>query len=384
MPKPKCHLWAPWKNAWDPSLWTTSWITVTELAYNTATESLGPAARKHKDWFDNNCDDIHQLLNEKHHLHKAYLSDTVILLKKKDLTWSTHCSVQLGTKWSLTRWWSWKVGQSALHPSMLKPLTAFLKCPPTKCWMSDKPCYRPKKQYICSPVAKLLAQTPFQLMSTRKVAQLWLKNSISCFFCCDNRRWSPRSSKMWPTPICKNAKGIAKFVATSEAYACSPLQEWYLPGFCWTVSKHTLTRDLCQRANAASGKIEGPLAWSLLQGNCKRHVSSKSATCSSPLSTWPRSSIVLIEKVCGKSRSSTKVYLHHVAVSWWNGCPSPGKWWDVWPISCHKWCQAWLCFGTHTVQHHVFAMLTDAFRERDVGTGFSFRTDRKLLNIRRL
>lgn len=76
-------MWTPWKNAWNPSLWTTSWITVKELAYNTATESLGPAARKHKDWFNNNCDDIHQLLNEKHHLHKAYLSDTVILLKKK-------------------------------------------------------------------------------------------------------------------------------------------------------------------------------------------------------------------------------------------------------------------------------------------------------------
>ena len=45
------------------------WATLRELVYNTATEILGPSSRKHKDWFDENCDEIKQLLDEKHRLH---------------------------------------------------------------------------------------------------------------------------------------------------------------------------------------------------------------------------------------------------------------------------------------------------------------------------
>ena len=34
------------------------WATLREMVYNTATEILGPSTRKHKDWFDENCDEI--------------------------------------------------------------------------------------------------------------------------------------------------------------------------------------------------------------------------------------------------------------------------------------------------------------------------------------
>ena len=51
------------------------WASLRELIYSTATEILGPQSRKHKDWFDENCEDIKQLLDEKHHLHQAYLSN---------------------------------------------------------------------------------------------------------------------------------------------------------------------------------------------------------------------------------------------------------------------------------------------------------------------
>ena len=52
----------------------TDWATLRVLVYNTATEILGPSSRKHKDWFDENCDAIKQLLDEKHRLHKAYFN----------------------------------------------------------------------------------------------------------------------------------------------------------------------------------------------------------------------------------------------------------------------------------------------------------------------
>ena len=58
------------------------WATLRELVYNTATEILGPLTRKHKDWFDENCDGIKQLLDEKHRLHQAYLSSPKSTSKK--------------------------------------------------------------------------------------------------------------------------------------------------------------------------------------------------------------------------------------------------------------------------------------------------------------
>ena len=58
------------------------WATLRELVYNTATEILGPSTRKHKDWFDKNCDEIKQLLDETHRLHQAYLSSPKSTSKK--------------------------------------------------------------------------------------------------------------------------------------------------------------------------------------------------------------------------------------------------------------------------------------------------------------
>ncbi|KAI0232245.1 hypothetical protein LSAT2_017425, partial [Lamellibrachia satsuma] len=58
------------------------WATLRELVYNTATEILGPSTRKHKDWFDENCDEIKQLLDEKHRLHQAYISSPKSISKK--------------------------------------------------------------------------------------------------------------------------------------------------------------------------------------------------------------------------------------------------------------------------------------------------------------
>ena len=52
-----------------------NWATLRDTVYNTASEILGPPKRSHKDWFDENCDIITQLLNKKHELHQACLND---------------------------------------------------------------------------------------------------------------------------------------------------------------------------------------------------------------------------------------------------------------------------------------------------------------------
>jgi len=62
-----------------------NWCTLRDMVYNTALETLGPSTRQHKDWFDENCSEIQQLLDEKHRAHKAVLSDPSSMSKKSAL-----------------------------------------------------------------------------------------------------------------------------------------------------------------------------------------------------------------------------------------------------------------------------------------------------------
>ena len=50
---------------------------------------MGPSIRKQKDWFDENCNDIKQLLDKKHRLHEAYLSDPKSTSRKDEFKFNT-------------------------------------------------------------------------------------------------------------------------------------------------------------------------------------------------------------------------------------------------------------------------------------------------------
>ena len=63
----------------------TAWAKLRETVYNTAMECLGPTTRKQKDWFDENCTEIKQLLDEKHRAYKAHLDDPKSASKKDTL-----------------------------------------------------------------------------------------------------------------------------------------------------------------------------------------------------------------------------------------------------------------------------------------------------------
>ncbi|XP_047496478.1 uncharacterized protein LOC125044076 [Penaeus chinensis] len=51
------------------------WTAFREVVYSTALEHLGPATRKHQDWFDENDVEIQALLSEKHQLFRAHQND---------------------------------------------------------------------------------------------------------------------------------------------------------------------------------------------------------------------------------------------------------------------------------------------------------------------
>ena len=51
------------------------WESLKDIAYSSASNIIGPIVRKHKDWFDENNDEIRKLLDEKLKAHKACSSD---------------------------------------------------------------------------------------------------------------------------------------------------------------------------------------------------------------------------------------------------------------------------------------------------------------------
>ena len=63
----------------------TAWSTLCETVYNIAYKCLGPSIKKHKDWFDENCSEISQLLEEKQSVHKALLDEPSSAAKKQAL-----------------------------------------------------------------------------------------------------------------------------------------------------------------------------------------------------------------------------------------------------------------------------------------------------------
>ena len=80
-----------------------AWVKLREIVYNTAMDSLGPTARKHKDWFDENCAEIQALLAEKRLAHKAHLDDPESTARKdalKNVRGNLQCKLrQLQDAW---------------------------------------------------------------------------------------------------------------------------------------------------------------------------------------------------------------------------------------------------------------------------------------------
>ena len=62
-----------------------AWRTLHSTVHSTAVECLGFPKRNHKDWFDENCTEIKQLLDQKHQAYKAHIDDPRSTSKKEGL-----------------------------------------------------------------------------------------------------------------------------------------------------------------------------------------------------------------------------------------------------------------------------------------------------------
>ncbi|XP_076470635.1 uncharacterized protein LOC143300678 [Babylonia areolata] len=82
-----------------------AWGALHETVYNTAMECLRPSARKHKDWFDENCTEIKQLLEVKRQAYRAHIEDPKSQ-SKKDILKSARSTIQLKLRQMQDSWLS--------------------------------------------------------------------------------------------------------------------------------------------------------------------------------------------------------------------------------------------------------------------------------------
>ena len=76
-----------------------------ETVYNTAMECLGPTSKRHNDWFDENCAEIRQLLENRRRGYKAHLDDP-ISTAKKDALRNMRSTIQLKLRQMQDSWLS--------------------------------------------------------------------------------------------------------------------------------------------------------------------------------------------------------------------------------------------------------------------------------------
>ena len=106
----------------------TAWSSLQDVVYSTAKECLGVPIRKHQDWFDENREDILKLLEEKHIAHKAHLNDPKSVAKKESL--KDKCSnIQKKLREMHDNWLSLKADeiQSAADRNDMKSFYSGLK-----------------------------------------------------------------------------------------------------------------------------------------------------------------------------------------------------------------------------------------------------------------
>ena len=106
----------------------SEWAAFRDSVYSAAKDVLGVACRKHKDWFDENNEKIHCLLEEKHKHYKAFLTDQKSV-RKKALYVNSRKTVQRELRKMQDEWYSNKADeiQSYADSNNMKDFYASLK-----------------------------------------------------------------------------------------------------------------------------------------------------------------------------------------------------------------------------------------------------------------
>ena len=88
---------------------TASWDKISDLLLDTSRRILGTTARRNRDWFDEQAEDIHHLLEEKRKAHQAVLNNSNALTRAKLA--EIRSRVQRETRIMQNEWWTKLAGE---------------------------------------------------------------------------------------------------------------------------------------------------------------------------------------------------------------------------------------------------------------------------------
>ncbi|KAK3893870.1 hypothetical protein Pcinc_002312 [Petrolisthes cinctipes] len=95
---------APNDNPATTDTLSVRWRTVSEVLLNTARSVLGTIKRKNRDWFDEQAEDIHQLLEEKKRAHQSVLANPNA--RTRENLAELRSRVQRETRKMQNEWWT--------------------------------------------------------------------------------------------------------------------------------------------------------------------------------------------------------------------------------------------------------------------------------------
>ncbi|KAK4302108.1 hypothetical protein Pmani_025795 [Petrolisthes manimaculis] len=100
---------APNDNPATTDTLSVRWRTVSEVLLNTARSVLGMIKRKNRDWFDEQAEDIHQLLEEKKRAHQSVLANPNA--RTRENLAELRSRVQRETRKMQNEWWTKLAGE---------------------------------------------------------------------------------------------------------------------------------------------------------------------------------------------------------------------------------------------------------------------------------
>ena len=172
-------------------------------------------------------------------------------------------------------------------------------------------------------MAKHLVQAQSPLKSTKKVVQLWQRNSTSCSSSFGSMRQFHKTLKMLLSSIFTSARETTRPVTIIMESPCFPSQARPWPDFYSTASLYILREVSYQRASVASRKNTGLLTWCSLLDSSKGSVRNRILTCTPPMLIWPRPLTLSTEMAFEESwqsmdapRNSSPLYDSFMTACW--------------------------------------------------------------------
>jgi len=389
------------------------WTRLRDSVYAAASEAVGPTVRKHQDWFDENNSRIQSLLEEKRQCHRAHINDPSSA-SKKDAFSAARRTVQLELRHMQDNWYSQQADtiQAYAERKDMKKFYSALKAVYGPTSSGSPPLLSSDGNTLISDKEKILERwaehfnnvlnrpSTINEEAIARLPQVPIDDSLEnpptveeiakAIKCMSSDR-APGGDSI-PSEV--YASGGPKMIESLRSLFTSMWTQEKLPQEFKDASiihlyKRKGNRNSCDNHRGISllsiaGKILARVLLNRLNAHLERGLLPESQ-CGFRAGRSTTDMIFSARQLQEKCQEqNVGLYTTFVDLQKAFDTVSRG---GLWKIMAKFGCPPkfiLLVRQFHDGMHAFSAMLTDAFRDGDIGVGFCYRTDGSLFNIRRL